>query len=164
MFQQRWDWMVDQMIMPWSKGILKSRRMTYLVAILISLTGSIGFVKVRAWTQPAILDFSKSRKVEDLPRIHEDPKRTLIHTYNCRLTVRFDTEHSFEGDVVWVSLEEKDGLVRSIEIKLANQTAEDAYHTALKLARYWKLRTQPLHEWYKKDLAGHHEVVDTRDN
>src|SRR5207249_760642 len=125
--------MVDEMV-----ERMKSRKTIYLLAtLLVAATVSFGFRKFYSSSDPSILDLSKSRKVENIPWIHEDPKRTLIHNYNCRLIVRFDADHSFEGDVTWVSLEEEGGVVISITIALPNQTAKDAYHTALKLANYW---------------------------
>jgi hypothetical protein len=147
---------------------MKTSKTKYLVAIiLIAFAGSICLVKLRAATQPAILDFTKSRKIEDIPWVHEGASRTLIHDYNCRLTVRFDVDHNFQGDVMWVSLREKDGLVTGIIIELPKLTAKDTYTMALQMAKDWKMSTDrldKLHEWYKQDLAGHHNRVSLIDN
>src|SRR4051812_32312955 len=97
--------------------LMRSRKSLYLLAtLLVAVTVSIGFRKFRRLSDPSILDFSKSRKVEDIAWIHRGDKGTLIHDYNCRLTIRFDADHSFEGDVMWVSLREKNGLVTGIII------------------------------------------------
>src|SRR5207248_6915006 len=140
----------------------------YLVATLfVALTVSIGFRRVYNSSDSSILDFSKSRKVESIPWIHHDAKRTLIHDYNCRLTVRFDTDHSFQGDVMWVSLREKNGLVTGIIIEMPKKTAEDTYKTARQMAKDWKMgadRLDKLDEWYKRDRAGHHNLVSLIDN
>jgi hypothetical protein len=147
---------------------MRSQKTKYFVAIiLVAVTIYLGFTKVFAASEPMVLDFSKSRKIENIPWVHQGARRTLIHDYNCRLTVRFDADHSFQGDVMWVSLTEKDGLVTGINIALPKLTAKDTYKTALQMAKDWKLgsdRLDKLHKWYKQDLAGHHNLVSLIDN
>lgn len=142
-----------------------ARGIAILLVALVFSAACATFLILRVTTQPPILDLSQSRDLASIPWASKgaDPSHR-IHTYDRRVIVHFDRDHSFDGHVIWVSLDVENGAVKAVTLGLPNQTAEEAFQTSVRLARQWDIAIEPLENWYKRDSAGQHNVAEARRN
>lgn len=140
----------------------------FLLVLMAAMSCDESPCPAPATTRPVIKwDFSKSHRISQVP--WPEGKRDSLYVHRQvegPIQIKFPGRRVVERYVHLVTFSRKRGADDLIAITLSfeNQTVDDAFETALYLAREFDLDQKPLREWHKKTIAGEFERVATMRN
>ena len=134
----------------------RATRIVLFLSTFALLAGATAVaIRLAHRSKPRTWDFSASHNISLVPwPANSEDEMFAAFDVNGRVIVRFPGGKVFDEQVRVIDFHRRGQKIAEVTFMLQDQTPDDAYATASRIARYWEINPQPLKVWHDKVASG----------